>query len=726
MRILISSILITLCFNAHAQFIDFSKTVTQHSGADRKGQQPSFVFRGKSNDVYFFEHFYSVVFRKSSHDTVYSVRYDVLLDSSWFLVKGSGSVVNKIEYRKGNSSAAMLFVQDGAYLKATCNENDFPFQIKGGMVWMKEGHDGQNTLQVRSASFGDAALIEFPATWSIQRSMFSLTRTSSFRFAPADVTNAAPLYWLTYTGGSDADEYFCIAKCPDESVIIGGRTASPDFPVSPGAVQTTYGTNYDAMIARVSPTGQRIWATFYGGAGYDVVNAVSVKDTLIAIIGSTNASDLFMVNPAQPANAGSYDAFVLLMDTAGNLIRSTYFGSTGGEQGIAIAIHNKDSIYIGGSASSPTLPMSANGFQQSNNGALDAFITLMNAQLNPVWTSFYGGSGAEDIHVMSIDSSGNPVFCGGSYSNNFPVTPNAWQSSTTGTPDVYYVKFSPAGNRIYATLIGGFNSEDAYGIACAADGSVYISGFTFSIDFPTAGQAYQTLPGGQSDAFLLKLDANGQLVWSTFFGGNSYDYANSMYMQGKNLYVAGSTESPNLHVSVNAYQDSLSAFSDGFIVKFDTTGDYIYSTFLGGSSTDQLTGIVVLQDTSAIVVGNTFSNDLPSTPGTWQQVISTLGDGFLARTDVSEEPFTTFASGLTEDSGILLFPNPAIDAAQINAAKNIERITIRSIDGKVMLDQSAIEQTNYQVNTAQYPSGTYIVSVVTEDGTVSHLKMIRK
>ncbi|MGL5888889.1 MAG: SBBP repeat-containing protein, partial [Bacteroidia bacterium] len=358
--------------------------------------------------------------------------------------------------------------------------------------------------------------------------------------------------WTTYCGGFDADELYGEAICPNGDLIVSGRTQSLNFPVDTNAVQVNNAGSYDAVVARIRPDGTKRWCTYLGGSGFDGSWGAAMIGEDVVICGNTNSTNFPMLNAAQPLHGGSFDAFLARFDSAGSLIWSTYYGGSLSEQGLAVACDASGNIYLGGSANSANLPAVSNGWQTAPGGMLDGFVARLSSTGVPVWATFCGGTATEDIHDITTGPGGLIAACGETYSSNFPTTPNAYQTGITGINDAYLLVMDSSGNRVYNTCLGGFSNEDANGVRFDAVGNIYVAGFTQSIDFPVTGTQFQNNYNGGSDAYIACFRSNYQFYWATFIGNANNEQALTLTLSGKYLYVGGITDSPNFPVSTLA------------------------------------------------------------------------------------------------------------------------------------------------------------------------------
>ncbi|MFN8713024.1 MAG: T9SS type A sorting domain-containing protein [Bacteroidota bacterium] len=532
--------------------------------------------------------------------------------------------------------------------------------------------------------------------------------------------------WTTYCGGFDADELYGEAICPNGDLIVSGRTQSMDFPVDTNAVQVTNAGSYDAVVARIKPDGTKRWCTYLGGSGFDGSWSAAMIGEDAVICGNTNSANFPMLNAAQPAIGGSFDAFVARFDSAGSLIWSTFYGGSLAEQGLAIATDASGNIYLGGSANSPNLPAVSGGWQTAPGGMLDGFVARLTSTGAPVWATFCGGTATEDIHDITTGPGGLIAACGETYSNNFPTTANAFQTGITGLNDAYLLVMDSSGNRVYNTCLGGFSNEDANGVRFDAAGNIYVAGFTQSIDFPVTGAQFQNTYNGSSDAFVACFTPNYQLYWATFLGSANNEQALALTVSGKYIYVGGITDSPNFPITTLANQDSIAGSNDGFYCKLDTAGNWVASSFFGGSQLDAIYGIAITADTMAYLVGNTFSNNLPTLPGVWQPTYTSLGDAFVAMRDVSEE-----LSGNAAFDQQIAQPEPAVtiiqaeNTLQVQTQHPASRIEIRDAAGRTVLQQNGFGQTQHSISTVLLAKGVYIVCVYESNGAIITQKFLR-
>ncbi len=316
---------------------------------------------------------------------------------------------------------------------------------------------------------------------------------------------------------------------------------------------------------------------------------------------------------------GDYDTSLpLVIDPT--LVYSTYLGGSGGDQGLHIAVDSAGSAYIVGFTGSTNFP-TASAVQAANGGVAggfgDAFVSKVNAAGTAlVYSTYLGGSGSEQGRGIAVDSAGNAYATGVTNSTNFP-TANAFDSTLgSNGDDAFVTKLNAAGNAlVYSTYLGG-NESPEFGQAITVDsaGNAYVTGNTFSNDFPTVNPIQAIEGGGSTDAFLTKINAAGSaLVYSTYLGGNDNDSGEGIKVDSAgNAYLGGDTFSTNFPTA-SPIQAANGGNGDTFVLKVNAAGNaLVYSTYLGGSLRDACEDLAIDSSGNAYTTGDTESTNFPT------------------------------------------------------------------------------------------------------------------
>lgn len=339
------------------------------------------------------------------------------------------------------------------------------------------------------------------------------------------------------------------------------------------------------------------------------------------------------------------------------------------------------------------------------------------------YSTFLGGSGNEFARGIGLDAAGNVYIAGGTTTNNLS-TVSAFQANFGGqtanaaSGDAFVAKFSPTGTLLYLTYLGGSADDTAMALAVDSAGNAYITGFTTSTNFPTAGTPLQSKFGGlgggtvmrTGDAFIAKIaPAGNKLIYSTYLGGSQDDFGLAIAIDGTGAaYVTGGTVSANFPVSSTAFQKTFqgaggqrSTFTfgtplinsgDAFVAKLDASGStLLFSTYLGGSFDDVGSTIALDSANNIYVAGLTLSNSFPTTAGAYQRVFGgadpadlyfQTGDGFITKLkpDGSGLIYSTLFGGSGDDyvqsiavdaSGNVYFTGSSGSAASISTTPGV-------------------------------------------------------
>ena len=263
-----------------------------------------------------------------------------------------------------------------------------------------------------------------------------------------------------------------------------------------------------------------------------------------------------------------------------------------------------------------------------------------------VYASYFGGEGFEIVYDIAIDFQGNIYLAGFTNSETGISTEGAYQEEYNGgNGDGFIAKFDSDYNLLWSTYFGGENFEWILGISVLTDGSFIITGNTNS-EFDIATMgAYQEDYGGGEDAFLSKFSAEGVLVWSTYFGGNDNDVGNSLVIVNDSIYFAGRARSAGMATS-GAFQEVQAGSNDGFIASFSSSGELFWSTYYGGPSSDFFNEINITDQNELVLLGRTQSETNIATTNVYQETYNGGIDCFITKfTLAGERVWGTYYGG---------------------------------------------------------------------------------
>ena len=393
------------------------------------------------------------------------------------------------------------------------------------------------------------------------------------------------LVFSTYLGGSNWDWGDGIAVDDSGFVYVTGGTRSQDFPIL-NAYDSSYNNGKDVFVAKLTPTGNAlIFSTFLGGMGDDYGYKIVPDNSYCPYVtGLTGSNDFPMRNSYDSTHNGWEDVFVTKLVASGNaLIYSTYLGGGENEFSDAMVVDDTGCAYITGQSTSSNFPTTPNAFDQTHDGYWDVFVTKLAPAGNTlVYSTYLGGSGWDQswCRNMAVDVSGCAYVTGETRSSDFPVK-NAYDGSYNGGQDAFVTKLSAGGDSlVYSTFLGGQNNDLGVGIVIDDSDCAYVSGYTYSSDFPVENP-YDGTHNGSSDVFVTKLSPSGDaLIYSTFLGGSAMDLGIGCVLSKSSpgcVYLSGHTLSSDFPIW-NPYDGSLNN-QDAFVTKLcycsDTDEDSI-------------------------------------------------------------------------------------------------------------------------------------------------------
>jgi hypothetical protein len=416
-------------------------------------------------------------------------------------------------------------------------------------------------------------------------------------------------------------------------------------------------------VTKLNSTGTAlVYSTYLGGSTKDYGYGIAVDGSGDAFIVGTTYSLDFPVTAGvyQPACGGGTcangDVFITEINPSGSaLVYSTYLGGKTTNEGNAIALDSSGNAYVTGYTKSSNFPVTPGVFQpvcaSCKSAYVDAFVTAINSTGTAlVYSTFLGGSNADDAYAIAVDSSDNAYVTGYTYSTNFPTTAGAFQTTLGGPTGVFVTKINPtASEKIYSTYLNGSATGTSACAACGssiavdAEGNAYVAGLTWETNFPTTPGAYQvTYGGGFHDAFVTKLNSTGTgLIYSTYIGGSGDDGATSIVLDSAGTaYVKGNTFSSDFPTTPGAFSTVFTAGTDSeaFVLLLNPAGSTLnYSTYLGGVAGSEYglaTSMIALDNQvppNIYVTGYTNSTTFPTTAGAYQTKRAGAYDGYITK-----------------------------------------------------------------------------------------------
>jgi len=473
-----------------------------------------------------------------------------------------------------------------------------------------------------------------------------------------------PLLASTFIGGSSWDYGRSIALDGGGNVYITGETDSSNYPTTSGAYDESYnGGDYDVFVSRLNSSLTSLLAsTFIGGSGWDYGYSIALdEDGNVYITGETDSSDYPTTSGAyDESHNGGGDVFVSKLNSSlSTLLASTFIGGSGSDYGYSIALDGGGNVYITGKTYSSDYPTPSGAYDESYNGYCDVFVSRLNSSLSSLLSStFIGGSSYDYGYSIALDGGGNVYITGETWSSNYPTTSGAYDESFNGGYcDVFVSKLnSSLSTLLSSTFIGGSNYECGYSIALDGGGNVYITGYTYSSDYPTTSGAYDEGHNGDEDVFVSRLNSSlSNLLASTFIGGSGDEHGYSIALDGGgNVYITGYTYSSDYPTTSGAYDEGHNGDEDVFVSRLNSSlSNLLASTFIGGSGDEHGYSIALDGGGNVYITGYTYSSDYPTTSGAYDEGHNGDEDVFVSRLNSSLSTLlaSTFIGGSDDDRG---------------------------------------------------------------------------
>ncbi|UOK43900.1 MULTISPECIES: SBBP repeat-containing protein [Flavobacterium] len=649
--------------------------------------------------------------------------------------------------------------------------------ITGGFQYTVDFDPSAGVANLRSAGWNDIFLAKFDAA-------------GNYMYANA-------------LGGLQHDNGSGIAvDGSGNAYVTGGFCYIADFDPSAATANLISGGGQDnCFIGKYSSTGNYIWAKSLGG--YDSLPDYAEGHGITRdALGNTYVVGIFTgtvdFDPSgEVANLvsfdGMYDIFFAKYDASGNYVFAKSFGGSGQQFGNSIAIDGSGNIYITGNFASTTdFDPSAGVANLSSSGQGDIFLAKYDVSGNYVYAKKLGGADHDEDRCIVVDASGN-AYVTGFFSGTADFDPSAGVAnlSSAGQRDIFLAKYDSSGNYVYAKKIGGASSDESHDIAIDTGGNAYITGyFQNTVDFdPSAGVA-NLVSAGDQDAFLAKYDTSGNYVYAISIGGTSSELGRGIAVDGNgNTYVTGffrgeADFDPSAGV---ANLTSTGGYSDVFLAKYDSSGNYVYAKKIGGTYGVDSRDIAVDGSGNAYLTGS-FAGTVDFDPSAG--VANLKGSGwaeiFIAKYDGSGNyVYAKSMGGYGEDIGyslaidgvgniyitgsfqntadfdpsvstynlttlhnkaifvarynetgttmgvndfvlnnLKLYPNPVTDIMNIENEQTISTVEVYSITGQRVLVKT-VNAISASIDMSGLNEGMYLVKVVADDA-VKAIKVIKK
>jgi len=477
------------------------------------------------------------------------------------------------------------------YVLLENEENSYSFSIKGydpnyeliidpllASTFMGDGgNDWGTALTVDEAGHvfitGYAWSENFPTTEGTFSESFNGVKDAYISKFSNDLDS---LIASTFIGGGSWDSGLSITVEPTGEVIVSGATGSSDFPIAGASYDPTYnGGSNDVFVCKLdNDLSEIIASTFIGGGDDDYGYALTVDPTgNIFVTGRTESNDYPTTFGFDATfNGGFEDVFVSKLDNRlSSLLASTYIGGSTDEGADAITTDDAGNVFITGFTYSDDFPTAGMSYDSTHNGSGDMYVAKFNNRLTILSAAtFIGGTSFDESHAIAIDSMQNVFIAGYTGSMEYPITAGVYDTTFNANYDAIITKLDPNLSEVLvSTFIGGAADDIAYGLVLEGLDNVFITGISFSEDYPVTANAFDGTYNGERDIFVSRFSFDlSELIESTYLGGTENDWALDLTIDNSgSVFVGGGTYSGDFQIQGNPYDDSYNGGEDAIIAK---------------------------------------------------------------------------------------------------------------------------------------------------------------
>lgn len=491
--------------------------------------------------------------------------------------------------------------------------------------------------------------------------------------------------WHAMYGGMAEDNLGCFLPLDSGNFLLAGSSMSNNGIASgnhfPGRT--------DAMLFKTTAAGQITWHRMYGGTQWEGAgHIVRCANGGAIFIGTTNSVD----GDISGSFHGVADVWVVRIDDEGEILWDRLYGGPWNDSGMAIGeTHDGGFLFIGSIGST------------SEGGDIDPgmggyWLVKLDSTGEILWQSRFGGSSWDLPYSMHLTADGGCIIAGYTWSDDGDVT--GYHPGLSG--DGWVVKVDASGQLQWQKALGGSGNDLLSDMAVMADGSYVVTGYTNSNDGDVS------FNHGGIDAWVVKLDPTGNIVWEHTLGGTGTDHLNSVVATDEGgLVLAGYTNSLDGDVSQH-----IGGF-DGWVVNLDSLGNLLWELSMGGSADDSFSRIVKAPDGGLLIGGISKSNDGHAT-------------GNQGLQDIWVVKLGPEVVGMLEQAvriPITVYPNPATDLVQVEypgAASGEVCLEVLDAAGRPVLSPACQGARpggqQWVLDASPLPPGAYLLCVRSTEG----------
>jgi hypothetical protein len=366
--------------------------------------------------------------------------------------------------------------------------------------------------------------------------------------------------WAKSAGGTDNDEVYSVATDANGNCFVTGSFDSPS--ITFGSYTLTNAGGRDIFLVKYDASGNVLWAKSAGGTAEDWDNSVATDANGNCFVTGSFWSSSITFGSYTLMNTGVYDMFLVKYDASGNVLWAKSAGGAGWDNSVATDANGN--CFVTGSFDCSSITFGSDTL--TNAGAYDIFLVKYDASGNVLWAKSAGGTAEDRDNIVATDANGN-CFVTGDFESP-TITFGSYSLTNAGGDDIFLVKYDASGNVLWAKSAGGTNFDGGNSVTTDANGNCFVTG-SFRSSSITFG-SYTLTNAGVYDMFLVKYDANGNVLWAKSAGGTSYDYGYSVATDANgNCFICGVFGSSSITFGSDTLTNA--GAYDMFLAKLDNT-----------------------------------------------------------------------------------------------------------------------------------------------------------
>jgi hypothetical protein len=543
--------------------------------------------------------------------------------------------------------------------------------------------------------------------------------------------------WAQAIGGFGFDYAYSVAMDPTGSALYttGYFEGTVDFDLGAGNFNLTAAGSFDIFLNKKDSAGNLIWTKAVGGSGGDAGYSIAVDPSGngdVYLSGSFVDTVDFDPGPGifNLKSAGTFDIFILKLDSAGNFIWVKQMGGIRSDYAYAIALDTAGTgdVYLTGYFEDTVdFDPGIGTFNLISSGGLDIFISKLDSAGNFLWAKSVGGIGVDYGLSLAIDPSGSgDVYSTGAFERTVDFDPGIGTASFTSSAlsqDMFIVKLDSAGNYKWANTLGGTNADISRSITIDKSGSnIYFTGnFSGTVDFDPGAAIFNLTSAGFYDIFISKSDSSGNFVWTKTMGGTDFDFAYSIITDRSgngDVYITGNYQGIfDFDPGTDTFSLASAGSFDVFLSRFDTSGNFVWAKGMGGLNADIGQSVTIDPAGGGDVYLAGYFESTSISFGAINllnaDITGLTGDLFIAKLDSTIVTFT----GETQkrDNDFFISPNPAGNYFTIIHTGNsaITEVTISDLTGKLIYQNEFYNRI--EINSENFVQGIYLIQMTNGD-----------